>query len=667
MLNVLLVDDEPILLELGRSFLERNGEMAVETEVSAEEALRRPDLFVFDAIVADYEMSGMDGIAFLREVRHKDPHIPILIFTGRGREEVVIEAIDNGADFYVQKGGLPQAQFAELIHKIKKAVEQRRVLEELRLDEMRLEALFMLYQMTDTPLPDMMHYALEEGIRLTGSRIGYIAFVNEDETELEMYAWSASAIKECRILDKPKIYPLERCGLWGEAVRQRRPIITNDFAADNPLKKGYPEGHVSLIRHMNVPVFDGDRIVAVAGVGNKPRPYDDGDVLQLSLLMGGMWQIIKRKRNEEQLKKNNEVIAAHCSRLAEHEAALRESEERFSFATDVANIGVWEFDIRTDEAFTNPKFNEILGYVGEDRIRTLKEWEKIVDPEDLPRLRHLGEKHREGKRPSHDTEFRVRCRDGSRKWVHSVARISQRDREGRPLRITGIMQDVTEKRIFREQLEEANRKLILLSDVTRHDILNQVTAILGNVMLLREIIPLEGDPQRFVDAIEVLTKTIQDQITFTSEYQQVGVRPPEWQCLRDVVARAALSVPLDTIELTIDTGTVEVFADPMIERVILNILINASLHGEEVTHITASFIGKDVLGVLVIEDDGVGISPGQKKTIFQRGFGKNTGFGLFLAREILQINSMSICETSEGGEGARFEIKIPAGLWRRTP
>ena len=94
-------------------------------------------------------------------------------------------------------------------------------------------------------------------------------------------------------------YPLETTGLWGDAVRQRRPIITNDYAAPNPDKKGYPEGHVGIRRHLNIPVFDGDRIVAVAGVGNKEEEYDESDVRQLTLLMNGMWWQIKRQRAEE--------------------------------------------------------------------------------------------------------------------------------------------------------------------------------------------------------------------------------------------------------------------------------------------------------------------------------------------------------------------------------
>ena len=147
--------------------------------------------------------------------------------------------------------------------------ERKRAEEELRLNESRLEALVTLGHMTSGSLNDITDFALEEAIKLTGSTLGYLAFMNEDETVLTMHSWSKTAMAECRVADKPRVYPVKATGLWGEAVRQRKPIITNDYLAPNPLKKGYPDGHVAVTRHMNIPVFDGNRIVVVAGVGNK--------------------------------------------------------------------------------------------------------------------------------------------------------------------------------------------------------------------------------------------------------------------------------------------------------------------------------------------------------------------------------------------------------------
>ena len=144
--------------------------------------------------------------------------------------------------------------------------------ESASLYEARLEALFELSHLsTDSSLKTITDFALEEAIRLTHSKIGYLAFTNKDESIISMYSWSRQAMKECGLADKPIDYVTADTGLWGEVVRQRKAIITNDYQAPNPLKKGYPEGHLKIIRNMNIPVFEKDHIVAVAGVGNKAR------------------------------------------------------------------------------------------------------------------------------------------------------------------------------------------------------------------------------------------------------------------------------------------------------------------------------------------------------------------------------------------------------------
>jgi len=156
MYRVLYVDDDPHLLDVARMFLEETREIVLETAPLATTALNLPSLPFYDAIVADYEMPKMDGIAFLKKIRADHGDIPFILFTGKGREEIVIEAINNGADFYLQKGGDPVAQFAELAHKIKNAVERRRAVAALKTSERKYRHLYRhaLVGLFETKLSD---------------------------------------------------------------------------------------------------------------------------------------------------------------------------------------------------------------------------------------------------------------------------------------------------------------------------------------------------------------------------------------------------------------------------------------------------------------------------------------------------------------------------------
>jgi PAS domain S-box-containing protein len=141
-LSVLYVDDEPMLLNVSKIYLERRSDISVTIASSVTDALRLLETSLFDVIISDYQMPGTDGIGFLKILKENQCSIPFILFTGRGREEVVIEAINNGATYYIQKGGDPKSQFAELDHKIREASRRHKAEKGLQQIELCYATLF---------------------------------------------------------------------------------------------------------------------------------------------------------------------------------------------------------------------------------------------------------------------------------------------------------------------------------------------------------------------------------------------------------------------------------------------------------------------------------------------------------------------------------------------
>jgi len=240
--------------------------------------------------------------------------------------------------------------------------------------------------------------------------------------------------------------------------------------------------------------------------------------------------------------------------------------------------------------------------------------------------------------------------------------------------------DITERKaledLLRARAEEllqnatalrlANRKLNLLSSITRHDINNQLTGV-------KFFIDVLGPEQRTPELTDYCRQaaTSVDQIAamirFTREYEEIGITAPAWQDCRAIADTAAHEAPPGKVVIKNDIPAgMQVFADPLIIKVFYNLLDNAVRYGQKITAIRFSLLEHDGRAVIVCEDDGVGVPAGDKERIFEKGFGKNTGLGLALSREILDITGITITETGTPGAGARFEITVPAGSCRFT-
>lgn len=342
--------------------------------------------------------------------------------------------------------------------------------------------------------------------------------------------------------------------------------------------------------------------------------------------------------------------------------ALRESEEKYRILIENAQDVVLRITIDGILTYCSPAVTKFGGYVAEEEIgQHIGKY--FASPDQFGQALTLISELTE-KRESSSLEFIYQPRDRPPFWVEVVG--SPVIEENRVTAIQCIMRDITGRKQGEEALREANIKLHLLSAITRHDINNQLTVLQTYLPVLEEQF---SDPPScdYFRRVEKATERISAMIQFTKTCESIGSNAPVWQDLLTIVETAAKEVVLGHIRLTHDLPPgIEICTDPLIVRVFSNLIDNSVRYGGTIT--TIRFFGEKHEGpyLIVCEDDGVGIPERLKERIFERGFGKNTGLGLFLAREILSITGITIRETGEPGKGARFEIIVPKLMYRFT-
>ncbi len=347
------------------------------------------------------------------------------------------------------------------------------------------------------------------------------------------------------------------------------------------------------------------------------------------------------------------------------EDALNESRQLLAEAMDLAHLVNWEYDIATGLFTFDDHFYAMYGTTakreGGYQMPAEVYTKEFVHLEDMHLVAEETEKAKAATDPGYvsQVEHRIVRRDGAIR--HIVVRIGiTKDSQGRTIKTHGCNQDITERKQAEDALRIANHQLNLLTGITRHDILNKVSVILAYLVMAERACK---DPElaTIIRNMRSATGAIQSQIEFTRVYQDLGTTEPRWIDLESVIPFPYVPV---TISLDANVKGIQVYADPMLEKVFYNLLDNSVRHGERVSAITVTpyNAGGDLL--IVWEDNGVGVPADEKDLIFERGYGKNTGLGLFLVREVLTLTSITITETGEPGTGARFEILVPKGTYR---
>jgi len=279
--------------------------------------------------------------------------------------------------------------------------------------------------------------------------------------------------------------------------------------------------------------------------------------------------------------------------------------------------------------------------------------------EAVPAVASILESAETGKGPHQ--EFSV-GENPERQWFE--AQISQlQDYSSQPYGKLVIFNDISTGKKAQEELQEAHNKLGILSSVTRHDILNNLTAMDMYLDLCREQV---SDPSalRYIGRLQDTSSTIRNHIEFMRYYEETGGKDPAWFNLRTTVLVAAAAHSFREVNVNLDGSEVELFADPLIGKVFYNLIDNAVFHGKHVTRCeVTAFVNNEGL-VIAFEDDGCGIPACNKEKIFTQGFGNHTGLGLFLILRILSITGIIIREIGTEGTGARFEMVVPEGKYR---
>lgn len=363
--------------------------------------------------------------------------------------------------------------------------------------------------------------------------------------------------------------------------------------------------------------------------------------------------------------RNREVVLSVVRDITQRkrdEAALRALNTELGTIIDNAPAMIWYKDTQNRVIRLNPAAAAAIG-LPRDEIEGKSMTDLFPDMAEKYYKDDL-EVISTGK-PKHGIIEQMPTRNKGTRWVetHKVPLFGP---EGNVSGILLFVNDITERKIAEDALALAHRKLHLLSTITRHDLLNQVSALKWYIELAKDEKELTTI-REFLGKMTKVLDTVEDQMNFTKDYQEIGVREPTWQNVADIARRIQAAFPPSGIDILIGPDDIEVYADPLFERVIFNLFENAFRYGgPSLSWIRVSATEGPGGLTIAVEDNGVGIPEQDKEHLFKKGFGKHTGLGLFLSREILAITGLSIRETGIPGKGARFEILVPEGKFRRA-
>jgi len=523
-------------------------------------------------------------------------------------------------------------------------------------------------------LEELMQKALDEIGQITDSPIGFYHFVEADQNTLSLQAWSTRTLQEfCKAEGKGLHYSLDEAGVWVDCVRQRKPVIHNDYAALLH-RKGMPAGHAEVKRELVVPTMREGRIVSILGVGNKPSDYDEKDIELVAYVADVIWNIVERKRAEAQLQE-------YQRRLETQNLELR----KLSLAIEQSGSTIVITDITGAIQYANPPFEETTGYTVHEALgqnpRILKSgkqsadfYQVLWDTITSGRIWH-GELHNKRK-------------DGTLYWESATIAPVQ-DAAGHITNYIAIKEDVTarkqieeELRQFNAELQTRNEELDAFAHTVAHDLKNPVSLVITSAELLLDAEYPLNDEERKRTTLSIaragrkMNSIIQELLLLSQVRKtEVAVRPLDMHSIaQEALLRLQEMLANYQVELAVPAASEwpsAVGYGPWTEEVWVNYLSNAIKYGapEGVPpHVElGAELQPDGMARFWVRDNGPGLTPEAQSRLFtpftrlDQVHTQGHGLGLSIVRRIVEKLGGQVAVESQLGQGSTFVFTLPAG------
>ncbi len=710
-IRVLLVDDQADFLKAAKACLEMQGAFQVNTASSVEEATEKMKEESYDAIVSDYVMPSKDGFEFLKELRDIGSNIPFIIFTGKGREEIAIKALNLGADRYFTKVGDPETVYGELAYGIRQAVERRRAKDSQIESEEK-------WRILAEQSPNMIFVNKKGRVVYANKRCEEIMGYKREEFYSEDFSFfsliapeSIDMVKSSfsRHMKGLEIPPFEytlvtREGRRIEAMYSSKLIryqgetailgtvvdITQRKRAEEALKKS-EEKYRTVVEHslQGIVIVQDFRIVYANKAFAKISGYTVKELLSLSPdnvreMVHPEDQAFVWGRFEDRLKgkvvpmhyeyrgvrKDGKVIWLEMfAHQIEHngkpavqgaiiditeskrsEQELEQSRRHFKELFDAMVDPVVIVDGKGKILEVTRRVKEVTGFERDEllgknflRTKTMTAKSKAKTLKNLAK-RMMG---------MHVTPYEVEVltKDG-RKMPYEI-NATKIEYKGKPADLVAF-RDISERKKMEEKLRVVGR-------LTRHDVRNKLSILTMNLYMIKQKLADDHGALEHLKEIESACEHVERIFDFDRVYEKLGLEKLVYIDVGEILGEAvSLFSDLQGAKVLNICGGLEVLADSLLRQLFYNLIHNSLQHGEGVTKIRVHYeeTDEDRLN-LVYEDDGVGIPKADKEKIFQEGWGKGTGYGLYLIRKMCEVYGWTIQETGKPGKGAQFTITMP--------